>query len=197
MTKLVITLTLFALVLNGINGEAFLFFPRPMLPPAEKTFTFTFQGHMMDLAVSGVYALQAVLGADMKTVIGYRNWQSYTGGYSGTFYGVSYFNGTYPQALIDADTQQCTNIFSEALDCTSWRNTEIVKWDSRCSIVRADPPITGEMVMSLRASTSELTRPLNFTGTVTIDGSPDKMTIAYDFLSKTDQKNFPTVHCPF
>jgi hypothetical protein len=197
MTTLGVTLICFAMVFCGSTGDPLYFFPRAMLPPVNKTFTFAFEGLMMTLPVSGIYAVQPATDHDMKTIIGYRNWQSYTGGYSALFYGVSYFNGTYLQALIDPNTQECTNVFSEELDCTGWLNTEIVRWDSRCSLVRTSPPITGKMSTTLRASTSDLMRPLNSSSTVTITGSPDTMTISYEFLSKTDQKNFPYVKCAF
>ncbi|UJR15536.1 hypothetical protein I4U23_002475 [Adineta vaga] len=197
MQKLNIALVFFITILSKINGNPFLFFPKHMLPSLDTSFNFTFNGHMTTMTVSGIYTVEPVTDQDMKTIIGYRNWQSYTGEYTGIFYGVSYFNGTYLQALIDPNTQECTNVFSEVLDCTDWLNTAIVKWDSRCSIIRTDPPITGEMILALRASTSDLTRPSNFSGTVTITGSPDKSTITYDFLSKTVQKNFPYVKCYF
>ncbi|CAF3866847.1 unnamed protein product [Adineta steineri] len=168
-----------------------------MLPPIGTTYNFTFSGLFTTMKVSGIYSIEPVTAQDMKTIIGYRNWQSYTGEFTGIFYGISYFNGTYPQALVDPNTNECTNVFTETVDCTSWLNTEIVRWDSRCSIVRIDPPITGDMSLTLRASTSDLKRPSDFNATVSITGSPDKTTISYRFLSQVEQKNFPYIKCSF
>ncbi|CAF4109543.1 unnamed protein product, partial [Adineta steineri] len=99
--------------------------------------------------------------------------------------------------LVDPNTNECINVFTETVDCTSWLNTEIVRWDSRCSIVRIDPPITGDMSLTLRASTSNLKRPSDFNATVSITGLPDKTTISYRFLTQVEQKSFPYIKCSF
>ncbi|CAF3460719.1 unnamed protein product [Rotaria socialis] len=192
-----VTVFLFTAVIFEINADPFVFFPQHLLPPIGTTFNFTFDGSLSTIHVSGVYSIQAVTGPDMKTIIGYRNWQSYSGGYSAIFYGVSYLNGTYLQALVDPNTQECINVFSEIMDCTNWLNTGIVNWDSRCSFVRVDSPISGAMTLTIVVSTSDLMRPANFSGTTTMTGSPDKVTIAYQFLSKTVEKNFPYIKCYF
>ncbi len=197
MKSLVFVLFLFTVFISEINGDPLLFLPQHMLPPVGTTFNFTVDGFIDKMQISGVYTIQAVTDQDMKTIIGYRNWQSYTGGFTGIFYGVSYKNGSYPQALVDPNTNECNNVFIEILNCTSWLNTNIVKWDSRCSIVRVDPPITGEMSLTLYASTSDLKRPLDFSGTASMSGSPDKTTVTYHFQSKVEQKNFPTIKCYF
>jgi hypothetical protein len=197
MKHFIITLFLFTVFTSEINGDPLLFFPPPMLPPIGTTYNFTFDGLINTMRVSGIYAIEPVVDQDMKTIIGYRNWQSYTGEFTGIFYGVSYENGSYPQALVDPKTQECINVFVETLDCTGWLNTKIVQWDSRCSIVRIDPPVTGDMSLTLHASNSDLKRPVDFIGTVSISGSPDKTTITYNFLSKVEQKNFPYIKCYF
>ncbi|CAF0940718.1 unnamed protein product [Rotaria sordida] len=168
-----------------------------MLPSIGTTFNFTFNGLLNTMHVSGIYTIQPVIDQDMKTIIGYRNWQLYTGEYSGIFYGVSYNNGTYLQALIDPNTQECNNVFAEIVNCTNWLNTEIIRWDNQCSIVRVDSPISGEMSLTLDASECDLTRPEKFSATATMSGSPDKTTITYRFLSKIEQKNFPYIKCYF
>jgi hypothetical protein len=197
MKSFIIAVFLFTIIISEINGDSFLFFPEHMLPSIGTTFNFTFDGLLGTWKVSGSYFIQPVTDPEMKTIIGYRNWQSYTGQFTGIFYGVSYKNGTYPQALINPNTQECENVFSEILNCTNWANTEIVRWDSRCSIVRIDSPITGNMSLTLYTSNSDLKRPANFIGTTSISGSSDNMTITYQFLSKTEQKNFPYIKCYF
>ncbi|CAF1198595.1 unnamed protein product [Rotaria sp. Silwood1] len=168
-----------------------------MLPSVGTTFNFTFNGLFNTMNVSGIYTIQPVTDEDMKTIIGYRNWQSYTGDFSGIFYGVSYNNGTYLQALIDPNTQECNNVFAEIMNCTSWLNTEIIRWDSQCSLIRIDSPVSGEMSLTLNASECDLARPVNFIGTASISGVPDKTIITYEFLSKIEQENFPYIKCYF
>jgi hypothetical protein len=197
MKNFLASLFLFTVNISDINANPFLFFPQLMLPSIGTTFNFTFDGLISTMRVSGVYSIQPVIDQDMKTIIGYRNWQSYTGDFNGTFYGVSYENGTYLQALIDTNTQECINVFSEIMNCTSWLNIQIVRWDSRFSFIRVDSPITGDMTMTLRASTSDLKRPVSFTTIASITGVPDKTTITYDFSSKTEVKAFPYVKCYF
>jgi hypothetical protein len=196
MKSLIITLVLFTVISSEINGDPLLFLPQHMLPSIGNTFNFTFNGFVGTMNVSGVYTIQPVIDQDMKTIIGYRNLQSYTGEFNAIFYGVSYINGSYPQALIDPNTQECNNVFVETLDCTSWLNTEIVRWDSRCSFVRIDPPITGSMSLTIRASTSDLKFPATSIATASISGAPDTI-ISYKFLSKIEQKNFPNIKCSF
>lgn len=197
MKTLIVSLVIFTVIIREIIGEPFLFFPEDMLPPIGTTYNFTFDGLVGSWKISGIYTIQAVTDKDMKTVIGYRNWQLYTGELNETFYGVSYKNNSYPQALVNSQTHECENVFSETINCTSWANTETVKWNSRCSIVRLDSPITGEMSLIIHASTTDLTRPMNFSGTTSISGSPVNMTVTYSFLSQTKQKIFPYVKCYF
>ena len=187
----------FIVIISGINGDPFLFFPEHMLPPIDTTYNFTFEGSVETWKISGLYAIQAVTSDDMKTVIGYRNWQVYTGGLNETFYGVSYFNSTYPQALVNPVTGECENAFSETVNCSRWLNIDILEWYSRCSIVRINSTITGEMSLGIRASNSDLKRPVHFTGTTYISGVPMNMTITYNFLSQTEGKNFPYIKCYF
>lgn len=197
MKSFIMTLVLFTAISSEINGDPFIFFPRHMLPPVGITFNLTFNGVFNKMKVSGVYAIQAVTDQDMTKIIGYRNWQSYTGEFTGIFYGVSYVNGSYPQALVDPSTDECTNAFVEIMDCTSWSNTQIVRWDSDCTLTRIDPPITGDMQLTLRASTSDLKRPESVNATASLTGIPDKTTVTFEFLTKAEQKNFPNVICPF
>jgi len=197
MKSFAITLFLFAVIISEINGVPFLFFPEHMLPTIGNTFNYTFEGVLSTLKVSGFYFIQPVTDTDMKTIIGYRNWQSYIGDFTGIFYGVSYFNETYPQALINPNTQECEYVFSEIINCTHWANKDILIWNSFCSIVRIDSPVTGNMSLALHASNSDPTRPRNFIGTTVISGSPVNTTLSLNFLSKTEQKNFPYVKCDF
>jgi hypothetical protein len=192
-----ILIILCTVIIGGINGHPFLFFPEHMLPPIGMTYNFTFDGLVSTWKISGIYAIQAVTSEDMKTIIGYRNWQLYTGELNATFYGVSYKNSTYPQALVNPKTQECENVFSEILNCTNWTPIDVIQWDSRCSIVRLNSSITGEMSLTIHASTSDLKRPLYFTGTTYISGSPMNMTVTYNFLSQTEEKNFPYIKCYF
>ena len=184
-------------LIGGINGHPFLFFPEHMLPPIGTTYNFTLDGLVGTWKISGIYAIQAVTGEDTKTIIGYRNWQLYTGDFNGTFYGVSYRNSTYPQALMNPKTQECENVFSEVVNCTNWANTDVIQWDSRCSIVRLNSTITGAMSLTIRASNSDLKHPVYFTGTTYISGLSMNMTVTYDFLSQTEGKNFPYIKCYF
>jgi hypothetical protein len=197
MKNFISTLFLVTVIINEIHGDPFMFLPEDMLPPIGTTFNFTFDGALGALQVSGIYTIQPVIDHDMKTIIGYRNWQSYTGQFNGTFYGVSYKNGTYPQALINPNTQECENVFSETVNCTGWSNTAIIRWDNRCSIVRTDSPVTGDMSLTLYASKSDSKRPVNFIGITSISGTPVNMTVIYNFLFKTEQKNFPYIKCSF
>ncbi len=197
MKSLIINLFLFAVIISEINGDPFIFFPENMLPSIGNTFNFTFEAVFDTWKASGIYFIQPVTDQDMKTIIGYRNYQSYTGGFTGIFYGVSYLNGTYPQALINPNTQECENVFSEILNCTHWANKDILIWNNFCSIVRIDSPVTGNMSLILHASNSDLTRPKDFIGITNISGSPVNMTVSLNFLSQTEQKNFPYVKCYF
>lgn len=190
-----IALLLSIVIFSGINGDPFLFFPEHLLPPIGTTYNYTFEGFVGTWKASGTYFVEPVTDSDMKIIVGYRNWQSYTGELTGIFYGISYKNGTYPQALVNPNTQECENAFSEKINCTNWSSTMNTRWDNECSIVRIDSPITGSMSLTLYTSSSDLKRPVNFSGTTTISGSPVNMTVTYSFLSKTEQKNFPYIKC--
>lgn len=196
MTKAYFIVALFLLV-GHINGDPFLFFPESMLPPIGTTYNFTFDGLLGTWKISGVYAVQAVTDDDRKTIIGYRNWQVYMGDLNQTFYGVSYKNNSYPQASINPQTQECVDAFTENINCTGWTSAEKTEWDNRCSIVRLNSTITGEMALTLRTSTTVLTRPVYFSGTTSISGVPINMTVIYYFKSQTEEKTFPPVKCYF
>jgi hypothetical protein len=197
MKGFIITLLFFAVILSETNGGPFLFLPEHMLPSIGSTFNLTFEGLLDTQRVFGIYFVQPVTDAEMKTIIGYRNLQTYTGDYTGIFYGVSYLNGTYSQALINPDTQECENVFAEVVNCTNWSSIMNTTWDNECSIVRIDSSITGNMSLTLKAPLSDLNRPVTFVGTTSISGSPINMTFAYIFLSKVEQKNFPFIKCYF
>lgn len=196
-TCIIALIFLVTLTIVEIHGDPLMFFPQHMLPPIGTTFTFTFNGMFNTLNVSGVYAIQTVVDEDTKTVIGYRNWQSYTGEYTGIFYGVSYNNRSYSQALIDPNTHECNNAFVEVMNCTSWSNTGIINWSNRCSLVRVDSPISGTMSLTLTVSKLDLTRPVTTTAIATIDGSPDEAKLFYQYLTKSDQEKFPYIKCSF
>ena len=182
---------------TAINGEPFFFFPETMLPPIGTTYKFTFDGLVGTWKISGVYAIEAVTDDQSKTVIGYRNWQMYTGDFNQTFYGVSYANSWYPQALINPETKECENEFSETVNCTGWTKSKTIQWDNRCSIVRINSTVTGEMALTIYASSSDSTRPVYFSATTSISGIPVNMTVTYNFRSQTEEKIFPSVKCSF
>ena len=193
MTRIAIALFLLTSLFGTNYGDWFLFMPERMLPPIGTTFNFTFQGQFADWKIEGVYTVQPVVDESTKTIIGYRNWQLYSGDFTGIFYGVSYKNSTYPQATINSQTQECENVFSETTNCTTWMNRNITRWDSRCFIARTSSPITGEMAMTIYSSTTDLNR---FSETY-ITGSPTNISLNYRFLSQTIQTNFPYVKCDF
>jgi hypothetical protein len=197
MKSFIITLLFFTVIFSETNGGPFLFLPEHMLPSIGSTFNLTFEGLLDTQRVFGIYFVQPVTDPEMKTIIGYRNWQSYTRDFTGIFYGVSYLNGTYPQAMINPNTQECENVFAETVNCTSWSSAINTRWDNECSIVRIDSSITGNMSLTLYTSISDLKLPVKFIGTTSISGSPVKMTVTLSFLSKIEQKNFPYVKCYF
>jgi len=197
MKSFIITLLFSTVIFSETNGGPFLFLPEHMLPSIGTTFNLTFEGLLDTQRVFGIYFVQPVTDPEMKTIIGYRNWQSYTGDFIGIFYGVSYLNGTYPQAIINPNTQECENVFAETVNCTSWSSAINTRWDNECSIVRIDSSITGNMSLILYTSISDLKLPVKFIGTTSISGSPVKMTVTLSFLSKIEQKNFPYVKCYF
>lgn len=180
-----------------VHGEPFLFFPEMMLPPVGTTYNFTFDGLVGTWKISGVYTIEAVMDGESKAVVGYRNWQVYTGELNQTFYGVSYANSSYPQALINPETGECENVFSETVNCTGWTKSTTLQWDNRCSIVRINSTVTGEMALTVYASSSDSTRPVYFSGTTSISGIPVNMTVTYNFRSQTEEKEFPSVKCSF
>lgn len=196
-TNLILSLFLCIAILGQSNGDPFLFFPESMLPPIGTTYNFTFDGLAGTWNISGIYTVQAVTDDDGKTILGYRNWQLYTGDLNQTFYGVSYKNNTYPQASINPQTQECENVFSETVNCTGWTSTEKTEWDNRCSIVRVNSSITGDMALTVQTSSTVLTLPVYFRGTTSISGVPVNMTVIYYFRSRTEEKIFPPVKCYF
>lgn len=183
--------------LSIVQGGPFLFFPQEMLPMNDTTYNFTFDGFLNTARVSGVYILQPVFDHTTQTIIGYRNYQSYAGEYQALFYGVSYLNTTYLQALIDPNTQQCINVFAETMNCTEWSNTAVRQWESNCSLVRDGTSISGEITNLVRTSSTDLDKPNSYSGTATITGSSETSTISYEFLSQTEEKSFPQVNCYF
>lgn len=197
MKSLISALFISAVFYSGIYGDPFLFLPEKMLPPVGVIQNFTFDGAVGTWKVSGSLIIESVTDSDNKTIVGYRTWQTYVGEYVGTFYGVSYKNGTYPQALINSRTQECENIFYENLKCTGWTNSMNIRWENECSVVRVDPPITGIMGLTLYTSNSDLLRPVNYIGETYISGAPVNITTTFHFLTETEQKNFPSIKCPF
>ena len=192
-----IVLCLLLLGLSTIRAEPFLFFPQQMLPTCNTTYNFTFNGFLSTARVSGVYALQPVFDRTTQTIIGYRNFQSYTGEYEALFYGVTYLNGTYLQALIDPSTRQCTGVFAETMNCTGWSNTGVRQWESACSLVRDGTPISGSITNLIRTSATDPKQPTSYVGTASITGSPETTTISYEFSSQTKEHSFPEVICYF
>ena len=183
--------------ISTLDAGPLLFFPEHLLPRSGVTFNYTFNGMFTNLNVSGVYTLQPVLDETTSTIIGYRNWQSYVGEFTGIFYGVSYLNGTYPQALIDPDTQQCINVFSEAINCTDWLKTDAARWDSVCSIVRPGTPITGVMANSVRTDVPDRRSLMSYASLLRFGDPPETATVSFDFLTRTESTSFANVKCDF
>ena len=179
------------------TAHPFLFFPSEFLPCSGVTWNMTFDGFLDTIPISGVYAVQTVINQSTKKIIGYRNWQTYNSGLNETFYGVSYLNGTYLQALIDRNSHQCFGVFTEQMNCTEWSQTQENEWESRCLIVRTDSPIRGEMTNYLRVSNTNPKRPESYVGTVSIDGSALNTTVSFDFQSLDEGTLFPSVQCYF
>jgi hypothetical protein len=178
------------LSLSIVQGEPFLFFPQEMLPTSDTTYNFTFTGLLDTARVSGVYILQPVFDHTNQTIIGYRNYQSYVGDFQALFYGVTYLNTTYLQALIDPNTHQCINVFAETMNCTKWSNTEAHQWQSNCSLVRDGTSISGEITNLIRSSSTDSKKPSSYIGTARITGLSETTTISYEFLSQTEENLF-------
>ena len=171
LLALLLLALLLLLVVGVAVAEPLLFMPERML--AEPS-GFKYTGAINGLPVRGHYFVEPVAavhasagagaGAGALQVIGYRNWQNLTlFGRDAIFYGVSYLNGTYAQATIDAATGACS-VFVEEVNCTGWRavpGTDDAE-ENACDIVRTspptDPPVTGTMDLTAYADAADPNR---------------------------------------
>jgi hypothetical protein len=189
-----IVFLLISFVISEIIAEPYLMFPQHMLPPIGITYNITFNAVVNTIPLSGVYAIQAVTTQDMKTIIGYRMWQGYSGEISEIVYTVSYTNGTGFQASVDPKTQECSDMYPQKINCTGWSNTNILKWKNLCvNLSTEEFKSVARMTVDTDASDSK--RPLNLDITITTDGSPYTISANYHFSSQTEGKLFPAVKC--
>lgn len=196
MKKTIFAFLLITFIVIEINAEPYLMFPQHMLPPIGTTYNITFNGVVNTIPLSGVYAIQAVTTQDKKITIGYRLWQGYSGEVNEIVYTVSYTNGTGFQASINPDTQECISVYPQQINCTGWSNTNSLRWNNLCLDLSTEE-YKSVARMTVDADASDLKRPVSLNITITTDGSPYNLFAGYQFSSKTEGKNFPSVKCSF
>ena len=196
MKETLIAFLLINFIFIGSNAESYLMFPQHMLPPIGITYNLTVNAIVNEVPLSGIYAIQAITTQDMKTTIGYRMWQGYSGEINEIVYTVSYKNGTGFQAAVDPRTHQCENIYHQRINCTGWSNINILRWNNLC-IDHSTEEYHSIARMTVDADASDLKRPVSLNVTITTDGSPYTIIATYQFSSKTEGKNFPSVKCAF
>ncbi|CAF1491253.1 unnamed protein product [Didymodactylos carnosus] len=181
--------------LSCIMSAPFEFLPIDMLPNST-TYRFNYDGKLLGMKISGVWFVQALWSNNNQEIVGYRNWQSIIGDFSEIFYGVSYLNGSYIQALVDPVNNTCIHIFVETVNCTGWLQFEGQNLSrNTCDIQRDGTEINGQMIIDITSSTIDRTMPFNFTAVIRIDNQESEVIMI--FSEKYTDSTMPEVLCFF